>query len=144
MRAGRIEQLGSPDDVFHRPANRFVAGFMGDAAFLPVRDGRTELGRSPATAVADGALVVVRPHAVARRRRDRGCGTPVTVVAGEFQGPTRSYTLRLPSGALVRATVPHTTVLHVGDEVRAWLRAGRARRRDRRRTMNEAVTSHRP
>ena len=48
----------------------------------------------------------------------------MTVVAGDFQGPTRSYTLRLPSGALVRATVPHTTVLHVGEEVHAWLRAG--------------------
>ena len=125
MRAGRIEQLGSPDDVFHRPVNRFVAGFMGDAAFLPVRDGRTELGQLAGDRVVDdGAVVVVRPHAVAVDGAHRGCGTPVTVVAGEFQGPTRTYTLRLPSGALVRATVPHTTVLHIGDEVRAWLRAG--------------------
>ena len=45
MRAGRIEQVGPPDDVFHRPANRFVAGFMGEAAFLPVATtGQTELG----------------------------------------------------------------------------------------------------
>ena len=64
----------------------------------------------------------------------------MTVVAGEFQGPTRSYTLRLPSGALVRATVPHTTVLHVGDEVRAWLRAGQHAVVTDDAAMNEAVT----
>src|SRR5438876_10444714 len=29
MRDGLIEQVGSPDDVFHRPATRFVAGFIG-------------------------------------------------------------------------------------------------------------------
>ena len=29
MRDGLIEQVGSPDDVFHRPASRFVAGFIG-------------------------------------------------------------------------------------------------------------------
>ncbi len=29
MRDGRIEQIGSPEDVFHRPASRFVAGFIG-------------------------------------------------------------------------------------------------------------------
>ena len=29
MRDGLIEQVGSPEDVFHRPASRFVAGFIG-------------------------------------------------------------------------------------------------------------------
>jgi len=29
MRDGRIEQVGTPDEVYHRPANRFVAGFIG-------------------------------------------------------------------------------------------------------------------
>ena len=39
MRAGRIEQDGPPDDVYHRPANRFVAAFMSAATFLPVTGG---------------------------------------------------------------------------------------------------------
>ena len=124
MRAGRIEQLGGPDDVFHRPRNRFVAGFMGEAAFLPVGGCATELGPLTGERQArDGVLLVVRPHAVALDGPG-GRGTTVTVVAGEFQGPTRTYTLRLPSGALLRATVPHTTRLDVGDEVRASLRPG--------------------
>lgn len=52
LRAGRLEQVGTPDAVFHRPASRFVATFMGEADFLPVsRQGgwlRTEAGACPA------------------------------------------------------------------------------------------------
>ncbi len=40
---GRIEQLGAPQEVYRRPANRFVAGFIGETHFLPAtvtaRDG---------------------------------------------------------------------------------------------------------
>jgi multiple sugar transport system ATP-binding protein len=47
LRAGHIEQVGSPNELYHRPANRFVAGFMGSPSmnFLPGRiaaiDGHT-------------------------------------------------------------------------------------------------------
>jgi putative spermidine/putrescine transport system ATP-binding protein len=34
---GRIEQVGSPLEVYHRPVNRFVAEFVGDSNFLPGR-----------------------------------------------------------------------------------------------------------
>ncbi len=44
MRDGLIEQVGSPDDVFHRPATRFVAGFIGSPAMnlmdAEISDGR--------------------------------------------------------------------------------------------------------
>src|SRR5215510_11953199 len=44
--AGRIEQVGSPQDVYDRPANLFVAGFIGSPAMnlLPGRIARTERG----------------------------------------------------------------------------------------------------
>jgi multiple sugar transport system ATP-binding protein len=32
LRAGRVEQVGSPLDIYHKPANRFVAGFLGSPA----------------------------------------------------------------------------------------------------------------
>lgn len=117
MRAGRIEQVGSAADVYHRPATRFVAGFMGEASFLPVRDGATELGPVEG---ADGTLAVVRPHAVELADD----GIKVTVVVGEFHGPTWTYLLRLPSGAEVRALVPDTVELHPGEVVRIRLRPG--------------------
>ncbi len=39
MNGGRIEQIGSPNDVYHAPMTRFVAGFIGSPAmnFLPCR-----------------------------------------------------------------------------------------------------------
>ena len=53
LRAGRVEQVGSPMELYNRPANRFVAGFLGapsmnflPAAVLEPGDGRT-LGVRP-------------------------------------------------------------------------------------------------
>ncbi|MCP8937464.1 ABC transporter ATP-binding protein [Alsobacter sp. SYSU M60028] len=82
MSDGRVQQLGTPEDIYYRPANRFVAEFMGTPAmnFLAgravVRDGRSalDLGASlglvalgpanPATS-ADGALTLgVRPESL--------------------------------------------------------------------------------
>jgi ABC-type Fe3+/spermidine/putrescine transport system ATPase subunit len=37
MNAGRIEQAGTPHDVYYRPVNRFVADFVGTANIMPVR-----------------------------------------------------------------------------------------------------------
>ena len=39
MNAGRIEQIGTPQDLYHKPATRFVAGFIGSPAmnFIPFR-----------------------------------------------------------------------------------------------------------
>jgi iron(III) transport system ATP-binding protein len=35
MRDGIIEQIGTPEDIYRKPLNRFVAGFIGEANFLP-------------------------------------------------------------------------------------------------------------
>jgi iron(III) transport system ATP-binding protein len=121
MRAGRIEQDASPDEVYHRPANRFVAGFIDQTAFLPVTNGATELGPIPSEAPGDG-LVVLRAHDVVIDADGRG--TEATVVASEFHGASRTHTLQLPSGAIVLATTPHTTRLEPGDGVHASLRPG--------------------
>lgn len=53
LRAGRVEQFGRPLDLFNRPANRFVAGFIGSPAmnFLP---GRVQ---GSAVTLADGTTI---------------------------------------------------------------------------------------
>jgi iron(III) transport system ATP-binding protein len=127
MRAGRIEQYGTPEDVFHRPCNLFVAGFMGEASFLPIdtSDGDTELG--PLTChhpIPSGAVLVVRPDDVMADADPTAAGVEATVVAAEFRGPTWCYTLRLPRGTLVRSTQPHTTRIDVGTRVRASIVPG--------------------
>jgi sulfate/thiosulfate transport system ATP-binding protein len=70
MNEGRIEQVGAPEEVFHRPANAFVMDFLGSVNLF---HGRIESGKAvfdslvvdtPAGSHADGesAKLFVRPH----------------------------------------------------------------------------------
>ncbi len=55
LNKGRIEQVGTPEDLYDRPANDFVMSFLGDVAKLNghlVRPHDIRLGRNPAMAVA--------------------------------------------------------------------------------------------
>ena len=52
LNAGRVEQCGRPNDVYQRPANRFVAGFIGETNFL---DGRVESRSGPGARIATPA-----------------------------------------------------------------------------------------
>ena len=70
LRDGRIEQVGDPDTLYERPANEFVAGFIGSPAmnFLPGRaaDGTVRIGEAEIAAgagAASGAVTVgIRPE----------------------------------------------------------------------------------
>ena len=57
LNKGRIEQVGSPTDVYDAPANSFVMSFLGTVSLLngiPVRPHDIRVGRSPDMAVAAG------------------------------------------------------------------------------------------
>jgi sulfate transport system ATP-binding protein len=80
MQRGRIEQVGSPQEVFERPANRFVIDFLGN---VNVFHGRVENGRAqwqhlefelPDDSHAEGApvAVYVRPHELELERTANG------------------------------------------------------------------------
>jgi spermidine/putrescine ABC transporter ATP-binding subunit len=58
MNQGRIEQAGTPSDLYDRPANRFVAGFVGESNFL---DGEVTAlsGREVAVRVAGSTVIAV-------------------------------------------------------------------------------------
>lgn len=63
MRDGKFVQIGTPAEIYARPMNRFVAGFMGEVNILPVAGGIfTDLGQ-PAPEHA-GAYGVLRPEAL--------------------------------------------------------------------------------
>jgi iron(III) transport system ATP-binding protein len=129
MRAGRIEQVGQPAAVFHAPANRFVATFLGDADFLPARRAGselvTELGTVPLPVglpEGDGGYeVMVRPHEVVLRPDERGTAR---VTSTEFQGGFVLHTVELPSGRTLRALQPHTAAFPVGTRLTAELATG--------------------
>lgn len=68
LRSGRIEQCGAPRDVYARPRNRFVAGFIGETNFLPGRVVSAGGGRvTVRTGVGDWTGVAVEPGLEAGR-----------------------------------------------------------------------------
>jgi multiple sugar transport system ATP-binding protein len=68
LNAGRIEQVGSPLELFDRPLNQFVAGFIGSPAmnFIP--------GRCATGGFAAGGLMLPVPEAAAHAGREAVCG----------------------------------------------------------------------
>jgi iron(III) transport system ATP-binding protein len=109
LHEGRIQQWDSPYNLYHRPANRFVADFVGQGVFLPARavNGKQleiELGILAGDAQGGGALeVLLRPDDVVH---DDAAPTQAEVVHKAFRGAEILYTLRLASGRKVLALVP--------------------------------------
>lgn len=118
---GRLWQVGPPEEIYHAPACRFVADFVGEADFLPgrVRDhvARTELGDFPCNGLPEGALVEVmlRPADLAVEPDVDG---PAVVVGRRFRGPETLYEVRLASGRVVRCRVAGEAALRPGARVR--------------------------
>ena len=121
MYGGRLQQLNSPDNVYHRPANRFVAGFVGQACYLPahVEHGRvvTELGSFRYNgSTPDGDMdLLLRPDDV-DIVFDGDCWAQI--VDREFRRAYNRYLLELPTGRRVISTQPTKAVYTVGDAVR--------------------------
>ncbi|HEV3091692.1 MAG TPA: sulfate ABC transporter ATP-binding protein [Candidatus Cybelea sp.] len=69
MNGGRIEQVGTPEEVYHRPASTFVYNFLGNVNLFHGRvdNGTTRIGRE-----ASDHVVFVRPHALEIARRPTG------------------------------------------------------------------------
>ena len=106
MLNGRIHQVGSPEELYHRPATRAVALFVGDAQFLAgTARGRrveTELGELPLVSEAAGEVdVLIRPERIRLappRERE-----PANAVVEDrlFFGHDQLLRVRLRSGARV-------------------------------------------
>jgi spermidine/putrescine ABC transporter ATP-binding subunit len=70
MNDGRVEQLGTPEEIYRRPASRFVADFIGDSNFFPatVADGLATLADGSRVPCAPGrngpATLMVRPESI--------------------------------------------------------------------------------
>jgi iron(III) transport system ATP-binding protein len=121
MDAGRIVQVGTPEEVMTRPATAFVAGFLGHNGFLPgrVEKGRvlTELGTFPLQEPASAPCpvnVLVQPEQVLRAGVE---GVTALVTRVEFLAGEPLYTVTLPSGIALPARLPGGPPLHVGDTV---------------------------
>ena len=125
LRAGVLEQLGTPDEVYDRPATRFVAGFVGTPPMNllqgEVRDGAVTAGPlriplPPGTRVAEGAHVVagVRPEGL---RPAAGGAIEATVEVAERAGPERIWHVRAGERRLA-VRPPEGAAARPGDAVR--------------------------
>jgi iron(III) transport system ATP-binding protein len=109
LHAGRIQQWDSAYNLYHRPANRFVADFVGQGVFLPARargpgELEIELGVLQGSSNGEQDLeVLLRPDDVVH---DDAAPTQAEVVHKAFRGAEILYTLRLASGRKVLALVP--------------------------------------
>ncbi|MGA5299825.1 ABC transporter ATP-binding protein [Nucisporomicrobium flavum] len=117
MEAGRIDQLGSPREIYERPATRFVAGFIGTSnlldgpvdgvedgvAVLRYGDGDRVLVTVPESVKPGDALEVsVRPEKI-DLSRDEPTGTTGSVLSGVvtevvYHGTSTNYTVRTAAG----------------------------------------------
>ncbi|MGY2002320.1 ABC transporter ATP-binding protein [Blastococcus sp. SYSU DS1024] len=109
MRAGRLEQVASPDELYERPATAFVAEFVGTMNRLPavLSGGAVELlgVRRPVTgATPSGGPVValVRPESLLVAADPAG---PGRVVTRTFSGASTRVLVALPGGVEVRIDV---------------------------------------
>jgi putative spermidine/putrescine transport system ATP-binding protein len=108
MREGRIEQIGTPEELYVTPATPFVADFVGLSNRLPgVLTGGT-ITAAGATFELLGAsqpdgpvLAYVRPEDVVLETSPRAKGLTATVVASSFLGSLRRTTVRLDDDVLL-------------------------------------------
>jgi iron(III) transport system ATP-binding protein len=131
MREGRIEQWDTPYNLYHRPATRHVADFIGQGVFLPGevmsrQVVEVELGRLDSDVPMDCAAscaecqrgcrldVLLRPDDVIH---DDASEVKAEVVAKAFRGAEFLYTLRLPSGAQVLSLVPSHHNHAIGEKI---------------------------
>jgi iron(III) transport system ATP-binding protein len=124
MHQGVILQWDSAYNVYHRPASRFVADFIGQGVFLPgtvvdaskvrcelgMLDAGEDLAYSPGTAVD----VLVRPDDVLH---DDASPVSAEVLQKAFRGAEFLYTLRLPGGSRVFSLVPSHHDHAIGESI---------------------------
>ena len=130
MNEGRLEQVGTPEEIFDHPATRFVAWFMGTGDFIPAKTMEngliTEIGvLHPQIPLAPGTEteVMVRPDDVIIEP----CATGLGKVAGRnFIGMGYIYSLALPSGDVVHSYQHHSVQYEKGAPMDVYLEPNQA------------------
>jgi len=121
LNQGRLEQIGQPDVIYHTPATRFVARFVGSADFIPgLVQGEgivTELGTFPnqqGLCLGQAVEVMIRPDDVELVADLAG---EATVVTRHFRGSDNLYCVRLPSGRRVHSSQGSTKIVEPGARI---------------------------
>lgn len=113
MSQGRIEQVGSPEEVYHHPATPFVYRFLGDVNLFHVRfeDGAMVVSERAARDVdrqrsGNSSLGYVRPHGFDVTRTPNGKGAlPARIVHINAAGPYVKLELAGENGDLLQVSI---------------------------------------
>lgn len=120
MRDGRLHQIDTPERVYTRPADAFVAAFVGGANILEASgDGQTvrcALGvfRPLNTPPSGPATLVVRPESLRIRYDARG---EAVVLDATYHGHDQLVEIRFPDGEVLRARLGTSRFFEPGDHV---------------------------
>ena len=111
LRAGRIEQVGAPLDLYNRPANQFVAGFIGspqmnfvavtagaDGAVTPAFGGALVVPGTRAVSAGTALMLGVRPEHLSLQAQPGALALPITVSQVEQLGGLSLVYGSLPGG----------------------------------------------
>ena len=130
--AGRIEQAGTPEEIYNRPRSEFVARFIGssnvvkgnaiDAAHMTVA-GATIRCTGEAMIAGKDAAISIRQHEirlVASEPAPAGANVvPATVIRHVFLGNSRDYMVELADGTQLRVVTTADQSVPQGEKV--WL-----------------------
>ena len=131
MNAGRIDQLGTPEDIYDRPQSEFVARFIGASNIVKgvARDanhvafaGATLEVVGTRLAAGDTAAVAIRQHDIALSAQAPQSLTnviPGRVLRQVFLGATRDYLVEAADGSQLRVVTTPDNLVAEGAEV--WL-----------------------
>ena len=122
LNQGRLEQLGTPETIYHHPATPFVAEFVGAADFLPglvtAQGIVTEIGvfgNVDGRGWGEKVRVMIRPDDVTFVPDAAGAAV---LLQRSFRGSENLYRLGLPSGHRVHSSQPSSAAFAIGLRVR--------------------------
>ncbi|MEM8706421.1 MAG: ABC transporter ATP-binding protein [Actinomycetota bacterium] len=121
MRGGKVRQLDTPAEVFHRPVDDFVGAFMGAASFLPIAAGSTALGAVDTDDGSDRLLAMVRPDDVVFTSDADG---EAEIVAAEYHGSGWLLVASLDGRVEVQVEASHLDAPDVGARGRLAMAPG--------------------
>jgi sulfate transport system ATP-binding protein len=116
MHQGKIEQVGTPEEVFHKPANEFVMSFLGSVNLFHgrIEHGKAVFGPLVLDHAGNGngngkaARMLVRPHDLDISPRALGLASiPAKVVRVQLAGATVKVELQGGDGRTINAELPH-------------------------------------
>ncbi len=115
LNAGRLEQIGTPEELFEQPATRFVATFIGRSSVIPVRwEKGARIPRGPVWQAIAGAPVaegsdadlVVRPEALEFSARPRADALEGEIVERRYAGRAAHFRVATQAAGEIEVLAP--------------------------------------